>query len=154
MQQLMPGTDISLSYQRGWSRAISLSEILQQSQDRDLERGYTYYGPQRAELGISLDSRSARDTASRGQKKLITYGLYIAQAQVQESQGRYSGLLLVDDLPSELDQEHQSSVLILLADLPMQVILSCIEPSEIENSLRSSAKMFHVKQGQVKEVIQ
>ena len=105
-------------------------------------------------MNILLNGYSAKDTASRGQKKLITYALYIAQATIQQEQGAYSGLLLVDDLPSELDDQHQSSVLDLLIDLPMQVILSCIDPTDVEQVVKSSTKLFHVKQGKVEVVLQ
>ena len=153
-KRLLPDTKVTIAYHRGWAKDCNLGELLAQAQSRDIERGYTYYGPQRAELHILLNGHPARDTASRGQKKLITYGLYIAQAQIQQQHGEYSGLLLVDDLPSELDAEHQSLVLDLLTDLPMQVILSCIDPSDIEQVVNPSTKLFHVKQGKVEVVLQ
>ena len=150
VKRLLPDTLVTI----GWGKDSHLNDLLTQSQSRDIERGYTYYGPQRAELNIVLNGHPAKDTASRGQKKLITYALYIAQAEIQQEQGEYSGLLLVDDLPSELDEEHRSLVLDLLTDLPMQVILSCIDPTDIEQVVKHSTKLFHVKQGKVEVVLQ
>jgi DNA replication and repair protein RecF len=154
VKRLLPDTLVTIGYHRGWGKDSHLNDLLTQSQSRDIERGYTYYGPQRAELNIVLNGHPAKDTASRGQKKLITYALYIAQAEIQQEQGEYSGLLLVDDLPSELDEEHRSLVLDLLTDLPMQVILSCIDPTDIEQVVKHSTKLFHVKQGKVEVVLQ
>ena len=154
LKRLLPDTQVTIGYHRGWGKDSNLSDLLAQAQSRDIERGYTYYGPQRAELNIMLNGHPAKDTASRGQKKLITYALYIAQAEIQQQHGEYSGLLLVDDLPSELDDEHQSLVLDLLTELPMQVILSCIDPTDIEQVVEPSTKLFHVKQGKVEVVLQ
>ena len=154
MQRLMNNHEVTIKYNRGWPDGRELIELLNETKHKDLERGYTFYGPQRAELNIMLDGRPVRDTASRGQKKLIAYALFIAQAQLQQIRGRYSGLLLVDDLPSELDSQHQESVLELLIQLPMQVVMTCINLNDIKKSINKTAKVFHVKQGLVQEVLQ
>ena len=154
IRQFMPEHQVSIQYHRGWPENNEFETLLRQSREKDVDRGYTFYGPHRAELSILLDERPARDTASRGQKKLIAYALYIAQAELQQIRGKYSGILLVDDLPSELDNKHQKSVIDLLAQQSMQVVMTCIDLEQIEKSLHQSAKVFHVKQGMVQEVLQ
>lgn len=154
IQLLLPGSKLDIHYQRGWDSNKSLEDILNDNFQRDQERKYTYYGPQRAELVLKLDGVLVRDSASRGQKKLITFALYLSQAFLQQEYGRHSGILLVDDLPSELDQYHVSLVMDILRTLPMQVFVSCIDIQQLPEKHRHAKKMFHVKQGQVKEVIQ
>ena len=150
----LPDSSLDIGYQRGWDTARSLDEVLRDNFRRDRERHFTYHGPQRAELVLKLDGVLARDSASRGQKKLITFAIYLAQANLQQELGRHSGVLLVDDLPSELDQEHMSLVMDVLQGLSMQVIVSCIDISRLSERHRYlDNKVFHVKQGQV-EVIQ
>ena len=151
---LLPDSSLDIRYQRGWDAKRRLDEVLSDSFQRDQERHFTYYGPQRAELILKLDGVLARDSASRGQKKLITFAVYLAQASLQQELGRYSGILLVDDLPSELDQEHISLVMAILRSISMQVVISCIDISRLPQEHRYSDKTFHVKQGQVKEVVQ
>ena len=151
---MLPDVDITLSYLAGWDQDQDLLELLDSTLNRDKERGYTIYGPQRAELNIRMGNRSAKDLASRGQKKLITYALYLSQAELQQNDGNYPGLLLIDDLPSELDQSHQKGVLDLLLDLPMQVVISCIEPGQLQKMADHASRLFHVKRGGVKEVVQ
>ena len=63
-------------------------------------------------------------------------------------------LLRHNDLPSELDSQHQESVLELLIQLPMQVVMTCINLNDIKKSINKTAKVFHVKQGLVQEVLQ
>ncbi len=154
IQAFLPDSCLDIRYQRGWDAARSLDEVLSSNFQRDQERHFTYHGPQRAELVLKLDGVLVRDSASRGQKKLITFAIYLAQANLQRELGRHSGILLVDDLPSELDQEHISLVMDILRSISMQVVISCIDISRLPRKHRYSDKMFHVKQGRVKEVLQ
>ena len=154
ISRLLPESSVQIIYHRGWDPEDNLDELLDKTVDRDRQRGYTFYGPQRAELNLRMGKRVAKDIASRGQKKLITYALYLSQAQIQQQVGNYPGLLLIDDLPSELDGIHQNSVFDLLMQLPMQVVISCIEPDQINRIVDQASKLFHVKQGVVKEVVQ
>lgn len=150
--RFLPSVQISIKYQRGWDNDRELGEILQAHFRQDRERHFTYYGPQRAELTIRLDNKPARDVASRGQKKLITFAMYLSQASLLQKMGNNSGLLLVDDLPSELDADHQSVVIEILQELPMQVVISCIDQQQLEISEGIANKLFHVKHGKIKEV--
>jgi len=150
----LPDDSVTINYQRGWGEEGDLETILGNSFGRDTERHFTYYGPQRAELSIRMNQKIARDVASRGQKKLITFALYLTQAQIQQNIGHQDGLLLIDDLPSELDKKHQHMVMDLLKDLPSQVILSCIDLKQMKIAEGMVKKLFHVKQGHVKEVVQ
>ncbi|MBW1916174.1 MAG: hypothetical protein JRI86_14780, partial [Deltaproteobacteria bacterium] len=152
--QFLPGEEVSISYQRGWDINGDLETILKDNYQRDCDRHFTYYGPQRAELSIRFNNKLAKDVVSRGQKKLITFALYLAQVQLQQHRGHRTALLLIDDLPSELDMEHQEIVLGLLTKLPSQVVLSCIDLRQLETAEGRAKKLFHVKQGHVKEVVQ
>lgn len=149
-----PDDEIKLNYQRGWDSASLLSDLLQQSYSRDIDRHYTHHGPQRADIQLKINGRPVRDVVSRGQKKLITFALFLSQIQHHHRQGYRKGLLLVDDLPSELDQEHQDVVLGILQNLPLQVVISCIDLEQLNLAPGVAKKLFHVKHGEVEEVLQ
>ena len=149
-----PQHELAINYFRGWDHEKELLQLLEDSLSKDAERRYTLYGPQRADLQIKLNHRPARDVASRGQKKLITFALYLSQSLFQQQSGARGGILLIDDLPSELDHEHQGQVLDFLMTTPAQVVISCIDRQQIDIPAASVKKLFHVKQGRVKEVIQ
>ncbi len=151
--EFFPHDELSIQYQRGWDESKALQQLLDESFNKDTERRYTFYGPQRADLQILLNGRPARDVASRGQKKLITFALYLSQLRFQQHAGKRGGTLLIDDLPSELDREHQTQVLDFLIKSPAQVVISCIDRHQVELPGTSVKKLFHVKQGEVKEVI-
>ena len=82
---------------------------------------------------------------------MLTFALYLAQAILLQESGKNSGLLLIDDLPSELDVSHQSLVMDILRELPMQVVISCIDHQLIEMSQGTAKRLFHVKHGEVRE---
>jgi recombinational DNA repair ATPase RecF len=61
-------------------------------------------------------------------------------------------VLLIDDLSSELDPEHQGKLIALLKQLNIQVIITSL--SDALPGLRSEdTGMFHVKHGVLDEVI-
>ena len=153
-RNFFPHHELTIEYYRGWDQEKELLNLLEDSVSKDIERRYTLYGPQRADITIRLNQRPARDVASRGQKKLITFALYLSQSQFQQQSGSRGGMLLIDDLPSELDHDHQGQILDFLTTSPAQIVISCIDRQQVNISAENVKKLFHVKQGKVKEVIQ
>lgn len=153
MARLAPSLEtLELRYQQGWDRQLSYSEALQQGLSADLDQGYTHSGPQRADIKVMSGRHLAAETLSRGQQKLVVCGLKLAQGQLMAQQGRGKSTYLIDDLPSELDQEHSLLVCDLLASMDAQVFITCIDHREIRSvwpEMKELA-MFHVEQGTVR----
>ena len=58
----------------------------------------------------------------------------------------------MDDLPSELDQQHRQTLLQELSQVGDQVLVTAIDPKAITDVLsQAPAKVFQVKHGQVSE---
>ena len=158
-KQLVPsiGEGLELRYQQGWDRQSSYEAALQGSVSSDIEQGYTHVGPQRADIRVLLDGRLAADTLSRGQQKLVVCSLKLAQGQLMSEQGKGCCTYLVDDLPSELDQEHCRQVCELLASMKAQVFITCVHPADIVSvwpEKMADMAMFHVEHGTVTAVRQ
>jgi DNA replication and repair protein RecF len=153
MARLAPSLEeLDLRYHQGWDRQLSYSAALQQGLPADQEQGYTHSGPQRADIKVMSGRHLAAETLSRGQQKLVVCGLKLAQGQLMAERGRGKSTYLIDDLPSELDQEHSLLVCDLLASMDAQVFITCIDHREIR-SVWPEAKelaMFHVEQGAVR----
>jgi DNA replication and repair protein RecF len=146
-------TDITLSYQPGWDIKQDFMAILDAAFEQDLRRGFTHQGPHRADLLIKAGGVAAHENLSRGQQKLLICALLIAQALVYR---RYSGkacVFLVDDLKAELDQEHVARVMTLLEGLDAQIIMTATEKETLESFCFNGHKTFHVKRGDVMEVL-
>lgn len=155
MARLAPSLGgLELSYRRGWDKQLSYAEALTGSEKTDVEQGYTHVGPQRADIRVSIDGHLAADTLSRGQQKLVVCGLKLAQGQLMAEHGGGDCTYLVDDLPSELDEDHCRLVCELLASMSAQVFITCVDRQGIDRvwpATGNEMAMFHVEQGVVTE---
>jgi DNA replication and repair protein RecF len=76
---------------------------LEASLHKDLERGFTSYGPHRDDLLVSIEDHPINESASRGEVRTILLGLKIIELQIVEEVSGQKPLLLLDDVFSELD---------------------------------------------------
>jgi len=143
---------IKASYHRGWRDDEDLGEILRNDIERDLRRGVTHSGPHRADLKITVHGLDAAQILSRGQLKLVVCALRLAQCQLMQEHTGKRCVLLVDDLPAEVDQEHQWRLCEQFDKLESQLFITCIEPASLidfEWKNKKTPAMFHVKHGEV-----
>ncbi|MEY3018153.1 MAG: replication/repair protein RecF [Pseudomonadota bacterium] len=154
LQQLLPAvTDISFSYYCGWDRVRGLADCLEDGLDTDMQRGFTHYGPQRADIRVKVGGRPAEDVLSRGQQKLVVAAMKVAQQRVLEAIGKRSSYV-IDDIAAELDAENAKNLLNLILGGTgiQQVFMTAIEVTDIpainKNALENLA-MFHVEHGTI-----
>ena len=154
-KDLIRGLDsLSVNYQRGWNSDLKLQDVLEDSLHKDMRFKRTHYGPHRADFSVKMNNADVKSTASRGQQKLIAFVLVLSQLALFEAKNNESALLMIDDLASELDLEHQESFLNIIQSLNHQIILTAINPKLINLSgWDQNGKMFHVKQGVIKEAV-
>lgn len=135
----------SLRYRNGWAKDRSLAESLQQSLERDQKLGYTRSGSHAADWSFRINDTDPADVFSRGQQKLFVLALCMAQAKLTDNIRREHSLLLLDDISSELDVEHQQLVLNEIAQLPVQAFITSTDITLKANH----STVFHVKQGAI-----
>jgi DNA replication and repair protein RecF len=144
---------VDLAYRRGWDSSTAYLEVLQRGLQTDQEQGFTRAGPQRADIRVTVDGYSAAETLSRGQQKLLVCALKLAQGQIL-SQQQGDVLYLIDDLPSELDEERCERVCRALAAMRAQTLITCVSPQAVPAGwlgADADVAMFHVKHGQVRQ---
>ncbi len=157
MSQLAPSLPaLELRFRQGWDAGLNYTEALDQGLATDVEQGYTHTGPQRADIRVTSGGHSAADTLSRGQQKLVVCGLKLAQGLLMSELGKGDCTYLIDDLPSELDQEHSETVCGFLAAMGAQVFITCVEREELlsvwPEAKSEALAMFHVEHGEVSPV--
>jgi DNA replication and repair protein RecF len=152
LAQLLPAAgDVQLGLQPGWRRGdLALADALLLARDRDLAAGHTSVGPHRADLRIELSALPSADTLSRGQTKLLALCLLLAQAGQLAAHAGAWPVLQLDDLGSELDRDHQSRVLQVLARSGAQVLLTGTEPTPALLAAGIDCAVFHVEHGCVR----
>lgn len=148
---LLPEYVINLNYQQGWPKDEDLGAVLRDSLERDLQLGYSQFGPQRADLALTINKTPAQDILSQGQQKLLAYALRLSQGALLQKQTNKKCVYLIDDLPAELDQTKQGLVAKILAELATQVFVTGIEPIQLAKLFPTeNVKMFHVEHGALK----
>jgi len=152
--RLFVNDTVELQMIRGWAAEMPLHEALSRSFERDRRAASTSAGPHRAELRIRYAGHDARVSASRGQQKLLVYALKLAQVEHLWRARQRGTMLLLDDLPSELDWQSRSRVFAGLRQITGQIFVTAIERAQLDPLLDGqAAKVFHVEQGTVSESV-
>ncbi|MFK8027249.1 MAG: DNA replication/repair protein RecF [Gammaproteobacteria bacterium] len=143
---------VELIYSPGWDQHFSLEELL----DRELQANEmplsTQSGPHRGDLKISWQGKPFSKTSSRGQQKVLSIALKLAQAKLLEHKYEKSSVYLLDELPAELDDKRRKIALDILAKLDAQVIISAVSRDSMK-CLDDEVKWFHVKHRHVSSVV-
>jgi DNA replication and repair protein RecF len=92
-----PGAD-------GEATRRALLAALEAARAGELRRGVTLVGPHRDDVSVRLGRADARSAASRGEQRLLTVALRLAEAGVLRRRLDRPPVLLLDDVLSELDQ--------------------------------------------------
>ena len=149
---------ITFRYRAGWDteKYPTLLECLNDKLETEVSRCSCLYGPHRADLDILWEGTLAKDICSRGQKKLVLYGVRLAQVAHMMDKIGVSPILLLDDLPAELDDKNIKNVIRFLKEFPCQTFITAINDQSITQDMLSAFeehKMFHVEHGTFKETL-
>ena len=140
-----------LAFQPGWRRQeVSLADALLLGRERDRMMGYTGVGPHRADWSVALTGLPGREALSRGQTKLTALALLLAQAADYATRQGHWPVIALDDLPSELDRDHQRRALdFLLAQPNLQLFVTATEIPAALKEQGFDYRLFHVEQGHI-----
>ncbi|MSR66174.1 MAG: DNA replication/repair protein RecF [Pedosphaera sp.] len=127
--QLAPGSELlTLTYEP--SVKADFQRALELGAARERIVCTTLVGPHRDDIALNLQTRSAAQFASEGQKRSIAIALKMAQAErLMESTG-VPPILLLDDVMGELDRQRRDGLLPLLmrnGERRGQVFMTCTE---------------------------
>lgn len=148
LQQLLQNITIDIKYFAGWNTERSLAEVLINNITNDLSAGYTTVGPHRADLRITVNKVPVKDVLSRGQQKLLAYGMQIAQGMLLKNLTSKNCIYLIDDLPAELDEQKKSLIAGILLSLDSQIFLTGLSSPNLADFVDTrSCSMFHVEHG-------
>jgi len=142
----------NFDYYPGWDisgNAANYRTQLAEGFATDYERGFSRLGPHRADIKIKTGGKAVQTVFSRGQQKLLICAMTLAQLK----QHPQESILLVDDLPAELDPERRVLLMDALNDSGAQVFVTATEPNLLDLTVWTDKKMFHVKHGSFQEVV-
>ncbi len=147
------GSDgVQVDYRRGWPPGPperDFASWLRGGRDLDRRQGYTRLGPHRADFALRVAARPPAEALSRGQQKLLVIALVLAQAELYRRRVGDACILLIDDLPAELDPENRARVVQTLAELDAQLFVTAIEPGLLDVAPWREARIFQLARGKI-----
>lgn len=150
LNKLINLDNLKLDYQQGWNKSTPLQDILKDAYQKDIERGYSYYGVHRADLTIKIGKHPVQDVLSRGQQKLLVIAMRLAQGLLLKELTGKSCIYLLDDVTAELDLERRYYVFSLLKEIESQVFITLLDSSGLEMLKEDiNPRMFHVEHGKI-----
>ena len=145
--------EVGLEYRQGWEPRQDLHDLLLAVQEADRHRGFSGPGPQRADLTMTVEGRSAHQVLSRGELKLLALGLQLAQAAYLARVIDRIPVVLVDELASELDEASRERVFTALAGIGAQTMITAVSRELVENGVWQPDQVFHVERGVLSEMV-
>ncbi|MFW6409761.1 MAG: DNA replication/repair protein RecF, partial [Halanaerobiales bacterium] len=125
-QRRITGGDenLSIEYKQSFSREfhsekeikVIFEENLVNNKDREIERGYTLFGPHRDDLILKINDIDIRKFGSQGQQRTVALALKLAELEFMKSEVGEYPVLLLDDVFSELDSFRRSTLMEVIAD--------------------------------------
>ncbi|MEK7591721.1 MAG: DNA replication/repair protein RecF [Patescibacteria group bacterium] len=128
------GSDVRFVYDRKGGETLQerlaeeLLSMLRRHRERDILLQATSIGPHRDDWHIAVEGRDLRSFASRGQQRTAVLALLFLEVSYLEIRRGEKPVVLLDDVFSELDDEHQDGVLASLKD--HQVIITATHQPE------------------------
>ena len=152
-RRLCPEIVLSIGFFKGFV-GDSFEESLAKQRGQDVKFRMTHVGPHRADVRVQIASKSegkstlklAASVLSRGQARATAAAFRLGQTLFLKERGRHS-LLLVDDLGSEMDEEHQARFLSIAGDLQLQMLATAIADKALPPAWRDEFATFELKDG-------
>lgn len=145
--------DCAIEWQRGWPDDADLQELLGRRRSLDRSRGHTSRGPHRGDWSIRFEQAPKREHLSRGQEKLCALAGVLAQAHVHADATGQWPVIVLDDLGSELDFEHQRRILGWLRQGCEQVLISGVDVPDALRHEATAVAVFHVEHGRLRGLL-
>ncbi len=113
----------------------------------DERRRFTGFGPHTDDVEIVLAGRLAREHASQGQLRSLVLALKLAELTNVDARRGDVPVLLLDDVPSELDPTRRKFLFDMVGGLACQTLISVTERDVV--SPLTDRLDFHVTAGQI-----
>lgn len=108
---------------------ISESRLAQYA-DAEIAVGYTLVGPHKDDLIIKEGNRDLLTYGSRGEQRMAVLAMKMGEIYYLEEKGKKKATLLLDDIFSELDEEHKQEVLRVMSG--RQVIVTTADKEDLK----------------------
>ncbi len=123
---------------------------LEKYQDKEIAASMTLTGPHRDDFKICVKSKALKELSkfgSRGQQRMGTLAFKLFQLEFMSYTLGERPVLLLDDVFSELDENHRAAVAEI--SLRQQTIIATVELEHIPQEFLDSSRILKVEEGKV-----
>ncbi len=121
--------------------SASLKSKYEENFDKEVIVGKTLYGVHKDDFSLFIKDKNIRFYGSRGQQRLATLLIKLAQIKYFKELKTYEPLFLIDDLMSELDSGNRDKVSEYLLHSGIQFVLTTAEELEIPKTLMGNSTL-------------
>ncbi|MDQ4100184.1 MAG: DNA replication and repair protein RecF [Chloroflexota bacterium] len=115
----------------------------------EIRRGVTLLGPHRDDVGFEIDGRSLAQFGSRGQQRLGVVALKLGEAALIAEQTGDLPVLLLDDVLSELDEEHRQRLVQAVTTPGYQLLITSTDVGTLSDPAIADLPLARVDSGAV-----
>ncbi len=123
-------------------------EVINKSRENDIRQRTTGKGPHKDDIIFYLNDINARSFGSQGQQRTCALSLKLAELSLIKEETGENGILLLDDVMSELDLNRQEFLIKTLSDNQIFITTTNIDDKILDSFPHS--KIFKVENGNVK----
>lgn len=123
-------------------------QLLQESRAQEERRKRTLIGPHLDDFEFAVDGKDLRQFGSRGEQKTALMALKWAEAEYLKNKAGTAPMILIDDLPSELDADRLEHAIDCFAGRGQLFITSVMSI----NQLVQPGYHFEIARGEVRRV--
>lgn len=133
------------------SRNLVKDEDVVAQIEKDLRYKQIGFGPNRADYHFLSFETDISKLVSRGQSKLIFYLLTIVMVNLVKEKSGKNVVLLIDDLPSEVDVYTRNIMTKMIVETGSQVLVTSIENDLVKEfqEYTNLTQVFHVEHGTI-----
>jgi DNA replication and repair protein RecF len=129
-----------------YDKSVVSKERLEQYKGPEIGSGVTLVGPHRDDFFVEIikggEKRNVKSFGSRGQQRLVVLQLKLLQLSYMEKELGERPLLLLDDIFSELDEEHINDVLGIVGK--QQTIITTTHKEFLKSGIDLSAEIIEL----------
>ncbi len=108
-------------------------------------KGMTLIGPQRDDIIFNLKQNNLKDFGSQGQQRAAILALKLSEIGVIKKINKFTPIVLLDDIFSELDGTRRNKLLSYLNE-EMQIIITVTDIESVNKQLREKAKIIKLNE--------
>ena len=141
---------LKISYETKIKNKDDYLKALSESFERDLQRGFTCFGPHKDDIKIEVNDIDIRNYGSQGQQRTAALSMKLAEIELIKQETGKDAVLLLDDVLSELDMNRQQYLIKAMNGI--QVFLSATEIDEKLMQKLPMGTVFEVHEGSIKNL--